>query len=59
MHYMTTPRARLFGFLVLLAILFAGAYAIGASVGPITLTHGPAPSGPGGPMHMGAAGAGQ
>ncbi len=51
---MTSPASRLGGFLVLLVIMFAAAYAIGASLGPVTLTH--APSGPGGTMHMGSAG---
>jgi hypothetical protein len=48
---MTSPAVRLLGFLILLAILFAGAYAAGGRLGPVTLTH----SRPGsGPMHMGS-----
>jgi len=36
---MASPAARLFGFLVLLAIMFACAFAVGARLGPVTLTH--------------------
>ena len=49
---MASPAARLAGFLILLAIMFAGAYAAGARLGPVTLTHPPATHG--GLMHMGA-----
>jgi hypothetical protein len=47
---MASPSARLFGFLLLLAIMFAGAFAVGARLGPVALTH--APRVPGGTMHM-------
>ena len=55
---MSTP-AKLVGFLLLLAVIFTGAYAAGAHVGPVTV--GPASSGtptpgpgtnPGGSMNM-------
>jgi hypothetical protein len=49
---MTSPAARLLGFLILLAILFAGAYAAGARLGPVTLTHSQPGNGPM-QMHMG------
>jgi hypothetical protein len=52
---MTSPAARLFGFLILLGVLFAGAYAVGAHLGPVTLTH--SQQGNAGPMRMGAGGA--
>lgn len=47
---MASPAARLLGFLLLLAIMFAGAFAVGARLGPVALTH--APRAPGGTMHM-------
>ena len=47
---MASPAARLLGFLLLIAVMFAGAYAVGARLGPVELTH--APSTPGGSMHM-------
>jgi hypothetical protein len=52
---MVSPIAKLFGFLILLAAMFAGAYAVGAQVGPIAVSHG---SGNGGSMHMGGTGSG-
>lgn len=48
---MVSPAARLFGFVLLLAIMFAGAYLAGARVGPLAITH--APPAPGAPMQMG------
>lgn len=33
-----SPAAKLCGFLVLLAVIFAGAYAAGARLGPVTTT---------------------
>jgi hypothetical protein len=47
---MASPAARLLGFLLLLAIMFAGAFAVGARLGPVELTH--PPSAPGGSTHM-------
>jgi hypothetical protein len=47
---MASPAARLLGFLILLAVMFAGAYAAGAGLGPITARH--APPGQGGTMQM-------
>jgi len=47
---MASPATRLIGFLLLLVIMFAGAFAAGARLGPVELTH--APSAPGGTMHM-------
>ncbi len=47
---MMGPTAKLFGFLILLAAMFAGAYAVGAQVGPVSLSH---RSGDGGSMQMG------
>ena len=47
---MASPAARLLGFLLLLAIMFAGAFTVGARLGPVALTH--APRVPGGTMHM-------
>ncbi len=47
---MASPAARLLGFLLLLAIMFAGAFTVGARLGPVTLAH--APRVPGGTMHM-------
>jgi hypothetical protein len=52
---MVHPTAKLFGFLLLLAAMFAGAYAVGAQVGPIAISH---QSGNGGSMHMGGTGSG-
>jgi hypothetical protein len=48
--------ARLCGFLLLLAAMFAAAYAVGARLGPVTLTHGQ--PGPGATMHMTGTGSG-
>ena len=42
-----SPAAKLCGFLLLLAIIFASAYAAGAHLGPVTV--GPASSGTSGP----------
>jgi len=36
---MASPAARLSGFLILLAIMFACAFAVGARLGPVTLAH--------------------
>jgi hypothetical protein len=47
---MASPAARLLGFLLLLAVMFAGAYAVGARLGPVELAH--APSTPSGTTHM-------
>ena len=43
-----SPAAKLCGFLVLLMVIFAGAYAAGARLGPVTTTH----SGGSGSMNM-------
>ncbi len=45
---MVSPAVRLLGFVLLLATMFAAAYAAGASLGPITMAH----QGHGGGMHM-------
>ena len=56
-----TPAIKLAGFLVLLAVIFAGAHAAGARVGPVTTSHSQVQydngvSGPGmGGMNMGIA----
>jgi hypothetical protein len=34
-----TPAVKLIGFLVLLALVFAGAHAAGARLGPVTTSH--------------------
>ena len=34
-----TPAAKLLGFLILVALVFAGAHAAGALFGPVTTTH--------------------
>ena len=47
---MASPAARLLGFLFLLAVMFAGAYGVGARLGPVEMAH--APSAPNGTMHM-------
>jgi hypothetical protein len=49
-----SPAAKLCGFLVMLAVIFAGAYAAGAHLGPVSAGH----SQPGGPgtMNMGGTG---
>jgi hypothetical protein len=52
---MVSPTAKLLGFLVLLAAMFTGAYAVGAQVGPVAVSHG---SGDGGSMQMGGTGSG-
>jgi hypothetical protein len=36
-----TPAIKLIGFLVLLAVIFAGAHAAGAALGPVTTGHSP------------------
>jgi hypothetical protein len=49
---LVSPAAKLCGFLLLLAVIFAGAYAAGARLGPVTTIQ--APSGGGSPgMNMG------
>ncbi len=56
-----SPAAKLCGFLFLLAVIFIGAYAAGARLGPVTVssptpgtaTPGPAGGGGGGSMNMG------
>ena len=48
-----SPAAKLCGFLILLAMIFAGAYAAGAHVGPVS-AGGSQPAG--GSMHMGGTG---
>jgi hypothetical protein len=40
-----SPAAKLCGFLVLLAVIFAGAYAAGARLGPVTVNTHIAPAG--------------
>ena len=45
-----SPAARLLGFVILLAAIFALAYVVGSRLGPIAVTH--APSGRGVPMRM-------
>lgn len=47
---MASPAARLLGFLFLLAILFAAAFAVGARLGPVELAN--TPGARGGTMHM-------
>ena len=55
-----SPAAKLCGFLVLLVMVFAGAYAAGAHLGPVTVgstssgtsSPGPASPGMGGSMNM-------
>jgi len=56
-----SPAAKLCGFLLLLAVVFIGAYAAGAHLGPVTVRTtgtsspgpaGPASPGPGGSMNM-------
>jgi len=56
-----SPAAKLCGFLLLLALVFIGAYAAGAHLGPVTVRStspgssrpGPASPGMGGSMNMG------
>ena len=36
-----TPAIKLAGFLILLAVIFAGAHAAGARLGPVTTSHSP------------------
>jgi hypothetical protein len=43
--------ARLCGFLILLGVIFAAAYAAGARLGPVTVSHAPATNEQ--PMNMG------
>jgi hypothetical protein len=47
-----SPAAKLCGFLILLCVIFAAAYAAGTHVGPVTTGH-PQPAN-GRPMNMGA-----
>jgi hypothetical protein len=47
---MVSPAARLLAFVLLLVVMFAGAYAVGARLGPVALTH--SEQGPGGTMNM-------
>jgi hypothetical protein len=47
---MVSPAARLLAFVLLLAVMFGGAYAVGARLGPIALTH--SEQGPDSTMHM-------
>jgi hypothetical protein len=49
-----SPAAKLCGFLILLAVLFTGAYTAGARLGPVS-AGGPGTSGPG-QMNMGGTG---
>ena len=49
-----SPAAKLCGFLILVAVIFAGAYTVGARLGPVSGS-GSGTSGPG-PMNMGGAG---
>jgi hypothetical protein len=46
--------AKLCGFFLLLAVMFAASYAVGARLGPVTVSH--VNQGPGGSMHMGGMG---
>jgi hypothetical protein len=61
---MASPAAKLCGFLLLLAVVFAGAYAAGARMGPLapgrapTLTSTPAPAGTPAPVPAGSGGSG-
>ncbi|HXB46879.1 MAG TPA: hypothetical protein VNW50_03880 [Streptosporangiaceae bacterium] len=47
---MVSPAARLLAFVLLLVVMFAGAYTVGARLGPIALTH--SDQGSGSTMHM-------
>jgi hypothetical protein len=49
-----SPAVRLCGFLLLVAALFTGAYAVGAAIGPVSVRGASHP--PGAPMHMGGMG---
>ena len=49
---MVSPAVRLFGFLLLLVVVFAAAYAAGARLGPVTTGQTPQ-GGAGSSMHMG------
>ncbi len=49
-----SPAVRLSAFLVLLVAMFAGAYAAGAALGPVSATN--TPQHRSGPMHMTGAG---
>jgi hypothetical protein len=55
-----SPAAKLCGFLLLLAVIFLGAYAAGAHLGPVTVgtagTSSPAPTAPGNPASPGTGG---
>jgi len=52
---MVSPAARLLAFVLLLAVLFTGAYAVGSRLGPIAPTHSPGggQNMPAGHMRMG------
>jgi hypothetical protein len=49
-----SPAAKLCGFLLLLAVIFAGAYAAGTHLGPVTTSQ--SQSGGGGSANMGGSG---
>jgi hypothetical protein len=55
-----SPAAKLCGFLLLLAVVFIGAYAAGAHLGPVTVgtpgTSSPAPTAPANPASPGTGG---
>lgn len=55
-----SPAAKLCGFLLLLAVVFIGAYAAGAHLGPVTVrptgTSSPAPAAPAGTASPGTGG---
>jgi hypothetical protein len=51
---MVSPAAKLCGFLLLLAVILAVAFAVGAHLGPLSTNHGQ--TGHGQPMNMGAPG---
>ena len=48
-----TPAIKLAGFLILLAVIFAGAHAAGARLGPVTTSHSPVQYDNGGPRMSG------
>jgi hypothetical protein len=50
-----SPAAKLCGFLLLLGMVFAGAYAAGAHLGPVTTSVSQSGNGGSGTMHMGGA----
>jgi hypothetical protein len=51
-----SPAAKLCGFFLLLAAIFAGAYAAGAHLGPVSVGVSQPGSGGPGPMNMGGSG---